>query len=148
MASEGVKRWSIAWKATVKIGELSRGGGGREATTERVITIWGARRRLSRVALGMKRGRHCTSPLVVRTKRVTSSSRQSKPSGTRWTSKRRRRRVSCRSQWTMVRSGVADAHNFCLAWCSLLRSARDRCMCCIIHLITANIIPSQDVGVS
>jgi hypothetical protein len=27
MSSEGVKRWSIAWKATVKIGELSRGGG-------------------------------------------------------------------------------------------------------------------------
>ena len=26
MSSEGVKRWSIDWKATVKIGEFSRGG--------------------------------------------------------------------------------------------------------------------------
>ena len=147
MASAGVKRWSRDGKATVKIGEFSRGGG-REATPERVITIWGARSRISRVGLWRKRGRHGTSPVVVRRKRVTSSSRQSKPSGTRWLSQSRPRRVSCRSQWTMVQSVGEDAHHFCLAWCRVLRSSLGRCMCGILHLRTANIIPSKEVGVS
>src|SRR5262249_55860012 len=144
-ASGHVTRLSMDCKATVHIGEFSRGGLTR-GDPKACDHDWGCKEKYIPCGIVDEDSGELRITLVVPLRPVILLSIRLKRSGKRWLSKTKLRWSCCTSKWIMVRKVVAGARSFCPAWCSLPTVLANRFSCCITRPITANTIRSSVAG--